>query len=297
MTATFPDHGTDSRIFLVSALGSISLHALVMVGLTFLPEARVLKEESPTVQVTLLPKVEAPLAPQIPTPPLQSQAVLPKTAPPPLPQAMPHRSQKLMPPLQTALTPSPPLTPSPLPPPRQAKPILRDTRASRSLTVKSLTKRRETLPAQQTYPSLPTVNSRSRSNMPAMPTMPLQRKSVNESQSLPAPPLATTSRTLTATPPVHSGPTVTRPKIITSARPVYPRVARESGWEGTVIVRTLITTNGIPSELKIRQSCGHPTLDEAALNAVKSWTFRPAKNGNIPITKWVDIPIKFDLNS
>jgi len=84
---------------------------------------------------------------------------------------------------------------------------------------------------------------------------------------------------------------------MTSTRPVYPRVARESGWEGTVIVRTLIKTDGIPSELTIRKSCGHPTLDEAALDAVKSWTFQPAKDGNIPITKWVDIPIKFDLNS
>jgi len=74
-------------------------------------------------------------------------------------------------------------------------------------------------------------------------------------------------------------------------------VARESGWEGTVIVRTLIDTNGLPNQVKIRKSCGHPTLDQAAQKAVKSWTFQPAKDGNIPITKWVDIPIKFDLNS
>jgi protein TonB len=74
-------------------------------------------------------------------------------------------------------------------------------------------------------------------------------------------------------------------------------MARESGWEGTVIVRTLIDTNGIPNQVKIRKSSGHPTLDQAAQKAVKSWTFQPAKDGNIPITKWVDIPIKFDLNS
>jgi TonB family protein len=38
-------------------------------------------------------------------------------------------------------------------------------------------------------------------------------------------------------------------------------------------------------------------LDLAAQEAIKSWKFQPAKDGNIPIPKWVDIPIKFDLNS
>ena len=90
---------------------------------------------------------------------------------------------------------------------------------------------------------------------------------------------------------------MTRTTIISSSKPVYPRVARESGWEGTVIVRTRIGTNGKPSEVNIRKSCGHPTLDQAAQNAVKRWRFQSAKDGNIPITKWVDIPIKFDLNS
>jgi len=85
--------------------------------------------------------------------------------------------------------------------------------------------------------------------------------------------------------------------IVSSSKPLYPRVARESGWEGTVIVRTLITTDGIPSQVEIRKSCGHEALDLAAQEAVKTWKFQPAKDGNFPIAKWVDIPIKFDLNS
>jgi protein TonB len=85
--------------------------------------------------------------------------------------------------------------------------------------------------------------------------------------------------------------------IVSSSKPLYPRVARESGWEGTVIVRTLITADGVPSQVEIRKSCGHEALDLAAQEAVKTWEFQPAKDGNIPIAKWVDIPIKFDLNS
>jgi protein TonB len=53
----------------------------------------------------------------------------------------------------------------------------------------------------------------------------------------------------------------------------------------------------VPSQTKIRKSCGHPTLDQAAQAAVKNWKFQPAKDGNIPIAKWIDIPIKFDLKS
>src|SRR5690606_34378435 len=102
---------------------------------------------------------------------------------------------------------------------------------------------------------------------------------------------------LKATPPASAGSSTTSPAIVSSSKPLYPRVARESGWEGTVIVRTLITIDGIPSQVEIRKSCGHESLDHAAQEAIKSWKFEPAKDGNIPIAKWVDIPIKFDLNS
>lgn len=271
------------------------LHGLFMVGLAYMPHTAIEKEESPTVQVTFLPAPEAIQAPQAPTPPLQPRTISSKATTSPLPLARPNRSQTLVPPLKTSLA---PLTPrKPLPPPVQAKPILKDTRASQSMKVKSLMKMREPSPAQQASPSLPTVTTRTHSENHALPPMPLLRKATNEAQALPAPPMATSSRAMAASPPARTGPTMTSPTIISSSRPIYPRVARESGWEGTVIVRTLVDTNGIPSEVKIRHSCGHPTLDEAAQDAVRSWKFHPAKDGNIPITKWVDIPIKFDLNS
>jgi protein TonB len=151
--------------------------------------------------------------------------------------------------------------------------------------------------AQQTSPTLPTMSRRTNTENGALPPLPSITKEHSAARSLPAPPTLTTPRTLTATPPAQTGTTMTRPTIISSSKPVYPRVARESGWEGTVIVRTLIDTDGIPSQVTIHKSCGQPTLDQAAQDAVKSWIFQPAKDGNIPIAKWVDIPINFDLNS
>jgi protein TonB len=36
-------------------------------------------------------------------------------------------------------------------------------------------------------------------------------------------------------------------------------------------------------------------LDEAAMNAVKHWSFVPARQGDTPIPAWVDVPILFRL--
>ncbi|MDA1305485.1 MAG: energy transducer TonB [Nitrospirae bacterium] len=77
--------------------------------------------------------------------------------------------------------------------------------------------------------------------------------------------------------------------------PVYPRIARESGWEGTVLIRVNVDADGNASKVKVQKSSGHAVLDEAAVDAVRKWKFSPAKDGNIPIRSVVEIPINFDL--
>ena len=61
------------------------------------------------------------------------------------------------------------------------------------------------------------------------------------------------------------------------------------------MVRALIDTEGHPTRVHIHTSSGFPALDQSAVEAVKTWTFTPAKDGNIPFAKWVNIPIKFSL--
>ncbi len=62
-----------------------------------------------------------------------------------------------------------------------------------------------------------------------------------------------------------------------------------------MILRVLVQTNGLPGEVKVRKSSGHSILDTAATEAVRKWRFKPEQDGNIPIEKYVDIPLKFDL--
>lgn len=83
---------------------------------------------------------------------------------------------------------------------------------------------------------------------------------------------------------------------IKAERPTYPRVAREQGWEGVVILRLEILADGSIGSIEPRQTSGHQLLDESAIQAVRQWRFRPAKEGEIPVPSIVDLPIKFDLH-
>jgi len=267
-----------------------------MAGLSFLPNTQIVKDETATVQLTLLPGPQVFQAAQTHTTPIQPHATMQKAPSPPTPPTRINQAQPPAPPLRASLSPPPTVKPSALTLPNPAKTILQDTRTPRAMTARDMMKMRVPAQTQQASPSLPTRQTRQGAN-PARPLIPIARKGRSTARSLPAPPTLTKPQTLMATPPALTGSTSSRPTIVSSPRPVYPRVARESGWEGTVIVRTLIDTNGVPNQVKIRKSCGHPRLDQAAQEAIKSWTFQPAKDGNIPITKWIDIPIKFDLNS
>jgi len=53
----------------------------------------------------------------------------------------------------------------------------------------------------------------------------------------------------------------------------------------------------LPGKVTIQTSSGHAILDKAAMEAVQQWRFKPEKDGNIPINKYFDIPLKFVLHT
>jgi protein TonB len=57
----------------------------------------------------------------------------------------------------------------------------------------------------------------------------------------------------------------------------------------------LVDRKGKVTDLKITQSGGFTVLDQAALQAVKRWLFKPAKQGDDPIDDRVKVPIRFRL--
>jgi TonB family protein len=87
----------------------------------------------------------------------------------------------------------------------------------------------------------------------------------------------------------------TRVKLLKTERPLYPRMAREQGWQGKVILRAHVTAEGTVKNATVQESSGFPVLDDSAVQAVKTWTFEPAKNGEFALASIVDLPILFDL--
>lgn len=85
-------------------------------------------------------------------------------------------------------------------------------------------------------------------------------------------------------------------KYLHTPKPDYPPAARRRGLEGTVLIRVLVNPDGIPGETRLIGPSGTDALDQAALAAVLRWRFTPAREGNLAIAHWVDIPITFRLD-
>lgn len=77
--------------------------------------------------------------------------------------------------------------------------------------------------------------------------------------------------------------------------PRYPLAARRAGEQGTVTLKVLVTREGLPARVDLEKSSGSAHLDHAALEAVKTWRFAPARQGAEPVESWVLVPIVFRL--
>jgi len=85
------------------------------------------------------------------------------------------------------------------------------------------------------------------------------------------------------------------PKASKIVYPIYPRWAKERKYQGEVILRVQLLSDGRVGEIEVKKSSGHEILDRYAIAAVKQWEFIPGREGNTPIWYWVNIPVKFQL--
>ena len=73
----------------------------------------------------------------------------------------------------------------------------------------------------------------------------------------------------------------------------YPKYAKETGIEGTVMVHFVIDKNGKVAEAHVHQGV-HPVLDEEAVRVVKnSPKWKPAKKNGRPVRVSYNIPVMF----
>ncbi len=86
------------------------------------------------------------------------------------------------------------------------------------------------------------------------------------------------------------------PDYKVNPKPHYPYVARRRGYEGIVVLKVLVMEDGRVGEIRIEESSGFEILDEAAIKSVRKWVFSPARRNGIPVSSWVKVPIRFELN-
>jgi len=81
-------------------------------------------------------------------------------------------------------------------------------------------------------------------------------------------------------------PRSTRPPVLVDTRGgevAYPSLARRRGYEGSVVVRLLVSRTGVVDKVEVVESSGYRVLDRAAAQAVKRWLFRPALDRGRPV--------------
>lgn len=281
------------------AILSVVVHAGLLAGLGYMSRTTLTTETVPVIQISLIPgQSEIPSVPPAQPPPSLRSAS--RSIKPPLPSSPP--SSRLMTSrlrsLTSTLEPPPthesqePLLGSP------KKRVLRDQQAADALIARTLmkmfkpqsTQSPTVSPPQPSPPKLTTEHNQAAQAILVDPSAISQE--TQASSSLPA-----QRRVLRAPPPGGQTASVSKVGIVRFVKPLYPAVAKDAGWEGIVVVRVLVQTNGLPGEVIVQKSSGYSLLDKAATEAVQQWRFKPAKDGNILINKYVDIPLKFELHS
>ena len=67
-------------------------------------------------------------------------------------------------------------------------------------------------------------------------------------------------------------------KVVRRVKPEYPVRARREGWQGTVVVQVVLSSNGTIKSLNVIKSSGYDILDRAAVEAIRGWQF----SSNVP---------------
>jgi TonB family protein len=90
---------------------------------------------------------------------------------------------------------------------------------------------------------------------------------------------------------VRVGGNIRPPIKIKDVAPVYPAIARSARVTGAVTVEATIGEDGKVADARVVKSV--PMLDQAALDAVRQWEYRPTLLNGVPVPVVVTVVINF----
>jgi len=143
-------------------------------------------------------------------------------------------------------------------------------------------------PAQSREPSRRAPARTKPADVPESATPPLRMPPSAAHSSVPQPavPRVTVPR------PIGVDATIA-PRPLDNRPPHYPDVALRNRWEGTVVLLLHVTDDGAVDDVRVHSPSGHSALDAAAVQAVKSWRFEPARRAGKPIDYRLRLPVMF----
>jgi len=92
----------------------------------------------------------------------------------------------------------------------------------------------------------------------------------------------------------RAGKGITHPSVLRSDSPIYPETARKAKVEGIVTVAIVVDAEGNPRDITVANRLGMG-LDEAAIECVKKWKFRPGLKDGKPVNTRASVQVNFKL--
>ena len=93
---------------------------------------------------------------------------------------------------------------------------------------------------------------------------------------------------------IHLSSVLVEGMLLHKTLPVYPAIAKATHAEGTVVLQATISKAGAIQNLRVIN--GHPMLQQAALDAVSHWRYRPYLLNGVPVEVETTVNVIFKLN-
>jgi protein TonB len=85
------------------------------------------------------------------------------------------------------------------------------------------------------------------------------------------------------------------PQVIERSQPEYPSDALQAHEEGKVQLQVKLDATGAIEEIRVTNSSGSHSLDRAAIDAARSWRYRPGRRNGEAAPGTADVSVDFSL--
>jgi TonB family protein len=90
-------------------------------------------------------------------------------------------------------------------------------------------------------------------------------------------------------------PGVAPPVAERKVAPQYPPIAMQQRMQGSVELSVLVDEKGNVAEVKLVKGALGVGLNQAAVDSVKKWRYRPATKDGVPVKVWISLRVDFKL--